>query len=88
MHQLIVTSFNVQSLNDNDTACMRCEISTSIKGNGVDPFFVTETLLCAQGDEVKTAEISATWILHEIIPTSIALSWRGNCYNLQIKFRL
>ena len=39
-------------------ACKRCEISTFIKDNGVDLFFVTETWLCAQGDEAKTAELA------------------------------
>ena len=39
-------------------ACKRCEISTFIKDNGVDLCFVTETWLCAQGDEAKTAELA------------------------------
>ena len=39
-------------------ACKRCEISTFIKDNGVDLFFVTETWLSAQGDEAKTAELA------------------------------
>ena len=39
-------------------ACMRCEISTYIKDNGVDLFFVTGTWLRAQGDEAKTVELS------------------------------
>ena len=39
-------------------ACMRCEISTFIKDNGVDLFFVTETWLSAQGDEAKTVELA------------------------------
>ena len=39
-------------------ACRRCEISTFIKDNGVDLFFVTETWLSAQGDEAKTAELA------------------------------
>ena len=39
-------------------ACKRCEISTLIKDNGVDLFFVTETWLSAQGDEAKTAELA------------------------------
>ena len=34
-------------------ACKRCEISTFIKDNGVDLFFVTETWLSAKGDEAK-----------------------------------
>ena len=39
-------------------ACERCEISTFIKDNGVDLFFVTETWLSAQGDEAKTVELA------------------------------
>ena len=39
-------------------ACKRCEISSFIKDNGVDLFFVTETWLSAQGDEAKTAELA------------------------------
>ena len=47
LHSLIVASFNAQSVKGNDMACMRCEISTFIKDNGVDLFFVTETWLSA-----------------------------------------
>ena len=50
MHPFIVVSSNAQSVKGNDMACKRCEISTSIKDNGVDFLFVTETLLSAQGD--------------------------------------
>ena len=39
-------------------ACKRCEISTFIKDNGVDLFFVTETWLSAQDDEAKTVELA------------------------------
>ena len=39
-------------------ACKRCEISTFIKDNGVDLFFVTETWFSAQGDVAKTVELS------------------------------
>ena len=39
-------------------ACKRCKISTFIKDNGVDLFFVTETWLSVQGDEAKTAELA------------------------------
>ena len=39
-------------------ACKRCEISTFIKDNDVDLFFVTETWLSAQGDEAKTVELA------------------------------
>ena len=51
LHSFIVASFNAQSLKGNDMACKRCEISTFIKGNGVDLFFVTETWLSAQFGE-------------------------------------
>ena len=39
-------------------ACKRCEISTFVKDNGVDLFFVTETWLSTQGDEAKTVELA------------------------------
>ena len=39
-------------------ACKRCEISTFIKDNGVELFFVTEKWLSAQGDEAKTVELA------------------------------
>ena len=42
----------------NDMACKRCEISTFIKDNGVDLFFVTEPWISAQGDEAKTVELA------------------------------
>ena len=58
LHSFIVASFNAQSVKGNDMACKRCEISTSIKDNGVDIFFVTETWLSAQGDEAKTVELA------------------------------
>ena len=54
----IVASFNAQSVKCIDMACKRCEISTFIKDNGVDLFFVTETWLSAQGDKAKTAELA------------------------------
>ena len=38
-------------------ACKRCEISTYIKGIGVDLFYVTETWRSPQGDETKTFEL-------------------------------
>ena len=41
-----------------DMAYRRCEISTFIKDNGVDLFFVTETWLSAQCDEVRTVELA------------------------------
>ena len=58
LHSFIVASFNAQSVKGNDMACKRCEISTFIKGNGVDLFFVTETWLSAQGNEAKTVELA------------------------------
>ena len=58
LQSFIVASFNAQSMKGNDMACKRCEISTSIKDNGVDLFFVTETWLSPQGDEVKTVELA------------------------------
>ena len=57
-NSFIVASFNAQSVNGNDMAFKRCEISTFIKDNGVDLFFVTETWLSAQGDEAKTVELA------------------------------
>ena len=62
MHSFIVASFNAQSMKGNDMACNHCEISTFIKDNGVDLFFVTETWLSAQGDEAKNCRISTNWI--------------------------
>ena len=50
VHTFIVASFNAQSVTDDVMACRRCEISTFMKGNGVDLFFVTETWLIAQSD--------------------------------------
>ena len=52
----IVATFNAQSVKGNDMACKRCKISTFIKDNGVDLFFVTQSWLSAQGDEAKTVE--------------------------------
>ena len=58
MYPLIVASFNAQSVKGNDIACKRCEISTFIKDNGVDLFFVTETGLSSLCDETKTVELA------------------------------
>ena len=58
LHSFIVASFNAQSVKGNDMACKHCEISTSIKDNGVDLFLVTETWLSAQSDEAKTFELA------------------------------
>ena len=57
LHSFIVASFNAQLVKGNDMACKR-EISTFIKDNGVDLFFVTETWLSAQGDKAKTVELA------------------------------
>ena len=57
-HSSTVASFNAHLMKGNDMACKRCEISTFIKDNGVDLFFVTETWLSAQGDEAKTVELA------------------------------
>ena len=54
----LLSHFNAQSVKGTDMACKRCEISTSIKDNGVDLFFLTETCLSAQGDEAKTVELA------------------------------
>ena len=58
LQSFIVTSFDAQSVKGNDMVCKRCETSTSIKDHGVDLFFVTETWLSPQGDEVKTVELA------------------------------
>ena len=68
MHPFIVASFNAQSLNVNDMACERCEISTFIKVNGVDLFVVTETWLSAQGDEAKTVELAPRGFDEKLFP--------------------
>ena len=60
LHSFIVASLNAQSVKGNDMACRCCEISTFIKDNGVDLFFVTETWLSAQGDEAKTVELASS----------------------------
>ena len=49
-------------------ACKRCEISTFIKDNGVDLFFVTETWLNAQGDEAKTVELAPSGFVVKSFP--------------------
>ena len=58
MHPFIVASFSAQSVKGNDVACKRCEITTFIKANGVDLFFLTEAWLSAQGDEAKTVDLA------------------------------
>ena len=62
MHPFIVALLNAQSEEGNDMACKRCEISTFIKDNAIDIFFVTETGLSAQGDEARTAELAPSGI--------------------------
>ena len=44
MHSFIVASFNAQSVKGNDMACMRCEISTFMKDNDVDLYFVNQSI--------------------------------------------
>ena len=44
VHPFIVASFNAQSMKGNNMACKRFEISTFIKDNSVDLFFVTEKM--------------------------------------------
>ena len=58
MHPFIAASPKAQSVKGNDMACKRYEISTFVKHNGVDLFFVTETWLSAQGEEAKTVELA------------------------------
>ena len=58
MHPFIVASFNAQSVKGNDMACKRCEISTFIKDNDAELYFVTETWFSAQGDEAKSFELA------------------------------
>ena len=50
--------FDVKSFPRQSRSRGGCEISTFIKDNGVDLFFVTETWLSAQGDEAKSAELA------------------------------
>ena len=47
-----------QSVKGNDMGCKHCEISTFIKDNGIEIFFVTETWPCSHGDEAKTVELA------------------------------
>ena len=54
-------------------ACKRCEISTFIKDNGADLFFVTETWLCAQGDEAKSVELAPSGFDVKLFPRQ----WRS-----------
>ena len=49
-----IVSRNDHSVKNNDMACKR-EISTFIKDNIVDIFFVTEIWLSADGDDAKIA---------------------------------
>ena len=67
-HPFIAASFNAQSVQGNDMACKCCEISTFIKYNGVDLFFVTETWLSAQGDEAKTVELAPSRFIDKSFP--------------------
>ena len=58
MHPCIVALFNAQTVKGNDMASKRRQISTFIKNNGVDIFFVTETWISAHGDGAKTIELA------------------------------
>ena len=49
-------------------ACKRCEISSSIKDNGVDLIFVAETWLSALGDEAKSAELAPSVLDVRLFP--------------------
>ena len=60
LYSFIVASFNAQSVKGNYMACKRCEISTFMKDNGVNLFFVTEAWLSAQCDEAKTVELASS----------------------------
>ena len=68
VHPFIIAPFNAQSVKSNDMACKRCEISTSIKDNGVDLLFVTETWLSAQGDEAKTVKLAPSGFYVKSLP--------------------
>ena len=95
-HSFIVASFNAQSVKGNDMASKRCEISTFIKDNGVDLFFVTETWLSAQGDEAKTVELSPSGFDVKSFPRQslsrgggIATVYKSNlCSNITLKLTL
>ena len=49
-------------------ACKRCEISTFIKDNVVDLFFVNEAWLSAHGDEAKTVELPPSGVVVKSFP--------------------
>ena len=68
LQSFIKASFNAQSVKGNDMACRRSDISTFIKDNGVDHFFVTETWPSAQGDEAKTVELAPSGFDAKIFP--------------------
>ena len=69
-------------------ACERCEISTSIKDNGVDFPFVTETWLSAQGDEAKTIELEPSGFDVKLFPRQSRSRGSGIAKSRQIYFRL
>ena len=56
---------------------MACKISTFIKDNGADLFFVTETWLSAQGDEVKTVELAPSGFYVKSFPRQSRSSGGG-----------
>ena len=57
MRPFFIPSFNTQSVRGNDMAGKHCEISTYIRDNGIDLFFVSEVCLNAHGDEVRTVSL-------------------------------
>ena len=68
VHSFIVASFIAQSVKGSVLACNCFEISTFIKDNGVDIFFVTETWPSAQGDEAKTVELAPSGFAMKTFP--------------------
>ena len=54
VHPFIIASLNTQSGKSNDMPCKHYEISTYIKDNGIDRFFVKETWL----SEANTVELA------------------------------
>ena len=88
VHPFIVASINAQSVKCNDIACQRCEISTFIKDNSVDLFFSDWNMAKCSRWRSENCSISTNWICRIVIATSLAISWRWNCYNMQIYFRL
>ena len=86
VHPFVVASSNAQSVKHNDMSSKRCEISTSIKDNCVDLFFLLKHGIAF--NVMKRKLLNLHWIWREIISTSIAISWQWNCHNIQINLRL